>query len=268
VFPDSTMIVRVDLSTRKVDTLAFFKIPKTTMTVTSLPNGGMSMTSEFNPLPNTDDYAVLSNGAIVIARGQDYRVDVLGANGEITPGTKIPFDWQRLTDDDKIAFIDSVKTAMEKARASGEAGPGMGGSNMVINGGPVVMGGGGGGGQTMTFSRQVEGAAGAARGAAGMPGMMGGQVNLVSPSQLPDYKPAFSTGALRPDADGNVWIRTIPTKPTTGGPTYDVVNSKGQLVDRVQIPASRTIVGFGPGGTVYMSVREGSGLLLEKAKLR
>ena len=32
-FPDSTALVRVDLATRKLDTAAYFKIPKTKMNV-------------------------------------------------------------------------------------------------------------------------------------------------------------------------------------------------------------------------------------------
>jgi hypothetical protein len=173
--------------------------------------------------------------------------------------------WQRLSDDDKVAFIDSVKTAMEKARASGNQG-GAGGPTVVTNS-QVMMGGGGGRGgeQTMTFQR---GAGDGPMMIMGAPGGMGMNSTLVSPSQLPDYKPAFGPGSLRPDSDGNLWIRTMPTKPLTGGPVYDVVNGRGELVDRVQVPASRTIVGFGPGGTVYMSVREGNGLLLEKAKAK
>jgi hypothetical protein len=235
--PDSAMIVRVDLATRKMDTLAYFKIPKRSMTMTPLPNGGMSMKSELNPLPITDEWAILSSGIVVIVRGQDYHVDVVGTNGEMTHAAKIPFDWQRLTDEDKAAVIDSAKAAMQKAPVSGEG---------IITGTMIVTGGRGGG-------------------PGDIPPMT---ADFVSPSELPDYRPAFSQNALRPDADGNLWIRINPTKPTNGGPMYDVVNSRGVLIDRVQVPASRTIVGFGKGGTVYTAVREGSGLLLERAKLR
>jgi hypothetical protein len=262
-FPDSAMIVRVDMATRKLDTLAYFKIPKTTMNVTTLPNGGMSMTSEINPLPTTDDWAILSNGTVVIVRGRDYHVDVLGSNGEMTPAPKIAYDWQRLTDEDKIAVIDSAKTAMEKARAAGTAGGPMGGAEQRIVAGGDRVAVGGGGTQVMTF---IGGRGDGAGPGGGGPMMGAGQLNFVSPSALPDYRPVFGTGALRADNDGNLWVRT--SKPSNGGPIYDIINARGELVDRVQIPASRTIVGFGPGGTVYMSVREASGLLLEKAKVR
>jgi hypothetical protein len=92
---------------------------------------------------------------------------------------------------------------------------------------------------------------------------------FVSPSELPDYKPPVFAGALRVDPEGNLWIRTIPTRAIPGGPVYDVVDAKGALVERVQLPASRQIVGFGPGGAVYLLAREGTGkATLERARVR
>ena len=97
-----------------------------------------------------------------------------------------------------------------------------------------------------------------------------GQQNMtfVPPSDLPDYKPAFFAGSVRADADGNFWIRTIPTKAIPGGPVYDVVNNRGELIDRVQIPADRSIVGFGSSGLVYLTVRENNTTFLERARVR
>ena len=78
----------------------------------------------------------------------------------------------------------------------------------------------------------------------------------------------FLNGLVRADNDGNVWVRTIPTKAIAGGPVYDVINRKGELVQRVQIPANRTIVGFGVGGTVYLTSRDGQVTKIEKATLQ
>ena len=50
------------------------------------------------------------------------------------------------------------------------------------------------------------------------------------------------------------------------GPIYDVVNRKGELVDRVQVSSGRTIVGFGKGGVVYMMARDDKGAWLERTK--
>ncbi|MEI6814479.1 MAG: hypothetical protein WCL36_09890, partial [bacterium] len=91
-------------------------------------------------------------------------------------------------------------------------------------------------------------------------------LNFVQPSELPDYMPPFQAGAARGDADGNLWVRT--SKNVNGGPVYDVINAKGELIDRVQLPAFRFLAGFGAGGWVYMGVSDGKAVRLEKAKVR
>ncbi len=266
--PDSAPILRVDLATRKLDTAVWVKLPKTNLNISTMPNGGMMMTSIMNPMPTIDEWALLPDGAIAVIRGRDYHVDWVNPDGTMTSSPKIPYDWQRLTDDDKVAVIDSAKKAIEAARATAMAAAGAssdqkmrmeagtagaaaaGGARMQINiggagadGGPIMMGGGRGG--------------------------LGPQIELVSPSELPDYRPAFRPGAARPDLDGNVWIQTTQAtgKDPAAGFIYDVINRRGELVDRVQVPAGRTVVGFGPGGTVYLSVRDGVGMRVERARL-
>jgi hypothetical protein len=49
---------------------------------------------------------------------------------------------------------------------------------------------------------------------------------------------------------------------------YDVINRKGELVERVQIPVGRTITGFGAGGVVYLTTRDGMTTKLEKATVK
>jgi sugar lactone lactonase YvrE len=88
----------------------------------------------------------------------------------------------------------------------------------------------------------------------------------VPPSDLPDYKPAFTPGSTRADADGNLWIRT--SQNVDARPVYDVVNRKGELIDRVQLPRNRVLAGFGPNGVVYLAVRDGTTAHLEKARMR
>ena len=115
-------------------------------------------------------------------------------------------------------------------------------------------------------------AAGAAAAGGGNPlaGMlMSRNVNFVRAEELPEYKPPFFSNSVRADADGNLWVLTIPTKAVPGGgAVYDVINAKGELTDRVQVPKDRVIVGFGEGGVVYLAVREGTRLTLEKARVR
>jgi hypothetical protein len=269
--PDSAAIVRMDLTSRKMDTLGFIKTPKVKLDVTRDDNGRVSATSQINPLPVVDDWAVLSDGSVAFVRGRDYHVDFVRADGTRASAVKIPFEWQRLSDEDKVAFLDSLKAARARLGANapmgglgGMAGAMMGGGpQMVIIGGP----GGGPGGAGGTGGGAGPGGGGNIR-IGGGPGGPGLQMNFVPASELPDYKPPFFAGSVRADTEGNLWIRTIPTKAIPGGPVYDVINQKGELVDRVQIPENRTIVGFGSDGTVYLAARDNTVVYLERARLR
>lgn len=257
--PDSSAIVRVDLATRKLDTAGFFKIPKTTLKAEQTERG-VTMTSEINPMPLVDEWTVLADGSIAIVRGQDYHVDFIDADGGRVSGAKIPFDWQRLDDDAKVAVIDSARKAMEAARgAAANAPPGSAPAGIAGDGAPRMMisfstGGGtdGGGGMAQRIM------------AGGAPGMANASLNFISPSELPDYRPAFSAGAVKADADGNLWVRTSAVRAGAAGPIYDVIDRRGELIDRIQLPAARQIVGFGKGGVVYMTARDASGSWLER----
>jgi hypothetical protein len=235
--PDSAALVRFDLATRKLDTATFFKTPKMNMNVTRSPDGGIRMTSTVNPLLQGDDWAILSDGTIALVRAKDYHVDWLSPQGTLTSSPKIPFQWERLTDEAKVALIDSARTAILKARASGQQGAG----------GEVMI-------------RSIGGPGGA--GAADQPP----PPTMISPSELPDYKPAFPPGSTRADTEGNLWIRT--SQNVNGIPVYNVINRKGELIDRVQLPKNRVLAGFGPGGVVYLAVRDGTTAHLEKARAK
>ena len=251
--PDSAALVRFDLTTRKVDTVTFFKTPKFNLNMTRSPDGMIRVTSTTNPLPQGDDWALLPDGTVALVRGKDYHVDWLNPDGTITSSPKVPFQWERLSDEAKVAFVDSAKVAIEKARAAPRPGsapapapnaqPGTmtvttGGNTTVTSAGP---GGGGFGGQLPPLT-------------------------MVSPSELPDYKPAFTPGSTRADTDGDLWVRT--SQNVDARPVYNVINRKGELIDRVQLPANRVLVGFGPGGVVYLAVRDGSTAHLERARVK
>ncbi|MBA3645559.1 MAG: hypothetical protein H0W63_05220 [Gemmatimonadaceae bacterium] len=264
-FPDSLPIIRVDLATRKVDTLAFGRIPKVKLDVQQ-GEGRFSVTTIVNPLPTVDDFAVLPDGTLAMVRGSDYHVDYYAPNGTKTSAPKIAFDWQRLTDNDKVAFIDSVKAMRAKVDSANANRPGGAAP------GTAPVGGGGGGPNITIISGGPDGGPRGGGGGGGFGGALGGRggprVTFVSPSDLPDYKPAFFAGSTKVDARGNLWIRTIPTKKIEGGPVYDVIDRKGALVDRVQVPAKTSIAGFGADGSVFLTLQNGAAFTLAKAKLR
>ena len=266
--PESAAIVRFDLASRRLDTATFFRTPKVVMNVTRTNDGNVRVLPQINPLPQGDDWALLPDGTIALVRTRDYHVDFLSPEGKLTSAPKISYPWERLTDSAKVAFIDSARVAIEKLRASGQFGFGLGG---------------GGGGVQVTVGGPAGGAAGAgARGGsdganrttvtttAGPPTGPGGAqlppLQMIPPTDLPDYKPAFVPGSTRVDAEGNLWVRT--TQNIDGRPVYNIINRKGELVDRVQLPANRTLVGFGEGGAVYLAVRDSGVVRLERARVR
>ncbi len=299
--PDSVPVIRADFDTRKSDTLAWVKVPKTDISMQQGGDGGMHMIAKINPLPQGDDWALLSDGTLAVVREIDYHVDYYAADGTKSSSPKLPFDWKRITEDDKQKLVDSLKTLAkdvnDKAAAAAAANPG---ANR---------------GFRMTFEP-------------------------VGPEKLPDYVPSIRPGTTMADHDGNLWILPAtsslaaqlaqatmmgggrggfggggfpgggpagggrggppagaagaagvaagargtvrdttargarPARDSTAGPpqpmfqyVYDVVNRKGELIHRVQLPQNRTIAGFGAGGVVYLSAREGRNIFIEKARL-
>jgi hypothetical protein len=265
-FPDSAPIVRFDLMTRKLDTATFVKIAAPRMNVVQ-NESRVSVTPIINPLQEVDDWAILPDGTIAIVR-RDYHVDFISSDGVKTSAPKVPFDWQRLTDSAKVAVIDSAKAQMERVRAAMIAGGPAAAATMMGAGGP------GGGGAPMIVTRTIDGPPprGGPGGAPDGPRPAGGQVmnmpqlTFVAPSELPDYRPAFTNGSVRADAEGKLWVRVLPAKPTGGGPEYDVLDRAGKLVDRVALPAGTTIAGFGSGGVVYLGVRDAAGVHVVRAR--
>jgi len=117
--PDSAFIVAVNLDTRKADTLGTVRIPRVVYSMRMEPEGYYNINMVPNPLPLTDDWALLSDGTIAFLRGQDYRVEYRAPDGTITSSDKQPFPWVRLADDDKVRFADSAK-AVQIANAQRE----------------------------------------------------------------------------------------------------------------------------------------------------
>ncbi len=279
--PDSAAVVRIALDTRKVDTVAFLKTQKTNVSMSQGADGRMSVTSTLNPMQVIDDWAVTADGRVAIVRGQEYRIDWIDGTGAVAASNKVPFAWRHLDDSTKVAFIDSTRAAMETLRqqALTRMQAGGGGAAGIAAAAPGLAAAAGiemgaMAGIRMEFrAGPGDGPRGAAPGASNGAPPAGGPANItipplnfVNPSELPDYAPPFTAGAVRGDLDGNVWIRT--SNVFGGGSVYDIVNAKGELTDRVLLPAGRVIAGFGKG-VVYMGVRDGTaGVRLEVAPIR
>jgi hypothetical protein len=259
---DTAPVFRVNLQTRALDTATYFKIPSTNVSMTQDDRGAMRISMQTNPMPTVDDWALLPDGRIAVVRGKDYHVDWLALDGTWTSSPKIPYNWERMDDDAKSKFIDSVKVEAEKQREAMNRAMQSGVANAnQMTGGMIAAGG-----QPMRVEMRVDGGGGGgARPQQGVQQISAPSINFVSPKELPDYRPAFRQGAVRADLDGNLWVRT--TQPSDAGPIYDVINTKGELVDRVKVPFGRVISGFGPG-VVYMGVQDEKGARLEMARVR
>jgi hypothetical protein len=249
--PDSGMVVRFDLSTRKADTVAKFVIPSLVLHGSVDENRWVTMIRVVNPLPWTDDWALLADGTVAIVHGQEYRVDFHDTMGKVTSPAKLPFDWQKLSDADKTAIIDSTRAAIDAADSAA--------------GRPTAAQ------RTADSIRTVRRMAAPEMTIAPRNGTSGGRAanitsltQVVALNEMPDYRPPFRLAAARGDLDGNLWIRT--TKMVNGGAVYDVINRQGLLIARIQVPPGRVIAGFGPGGVVYMGELDGAIARLERAR--
>jgi hypothetical protein len=297
--PDSAFIVGIDLDTRKLDTLGVIRIPRTENSVRINPQGGFNFTSVTNPLPGTDEWAVLPDGVLAFVRGRDYRVEYRDADGKITSSAKLPYPWQHLTEEDKQKLVDSVRqvqtrqamngyiqglirwvnqwgneypkelvvpegiTLQQGLQKSWKLPPGLKFPDKYIYGcaqdeeptqaegqppscipGPVVVTGG--------VSPPI-------------PQLRTNGV--MAPEELPDYRPPFSSGSVRADGDGNLWVRINTPKPVFNGSIYDIISRKGELVDRIQLPQGYQLVGFGTGRVVYLSMRDAKGIHLARVVL-
>jgi len=243
---DSTPILRADLNTRRIDTLAMLQWGGTTKLMGRATEGGPVRYSVF-PIETVDNWAFLSDGSLAIVRGQDYHIDWIDPDGTKHSTTKLPYDWRRLTDEDKQKLIDSTRTAsaetMGRALAPRAAppsdGPQQPGARRFVPSDPAAP-------------------------------KQRAAVEYLAPElkDLPDYYPPIRLNSAMPDLDGNLWILpTSSAQSKQGELVYDVVNPKGDF-HRVRIPVGRSIAGFGKGGIVFLqSGDRTNGFYLERTKI-
>ncbi|MDP9201002.1 MAG: hypothetical protein M3P26_03580 [Gemmatimonadota bacterium] len=228
---DSAPIVRLDLITGHTDTIAHFKIPNVVVTITEEPDGRFRTAIKKHLLPTIDDWVVLPNGSLALVRGGDFHIDWIDQAGKHSSSARIPFPWRRLSHDAKVAFMDSVRFASDTAIAA----------------------------QKIRLAERFYGT--------GIEPPEPIEPEYGSLSGLPDAFPAFEPNSTRADPYGIIWIRT--TQLVNGRPVYYLVNRRGSVIDRVQLPSGRIIAGFGRNHTVYLSfIDPAGGVRLERSQVR
>jgi hypothetical protein len=227
--PDSAPIVRGDFDTRTVDTIAKIKLAQPGKIDVKETTGSFSVIATVDPSSASDEWAMLPDGTIAIVREHDYHIDWIAPDGTRTSTPKMPFDWKRITDDAKRAMLDSLKVPIDSLRKQNPP------QTIPLPDGPVRL--------TIDFQP-------------------------IAIDKLPDYEAPIGPGSVRVDLDGNLWIVPRTTAAAKGGLLYDVVNRKGEIFERVQFPLGVALVGFGPGGVVYLNRVEGNAGFLERATIR
>lgn len=226
---DSAPIVRGDFDMRRVDTIAKLRIGVPLHTWMTMDGGSIAVRQTLNPVAADDEWAMLSDGTIAIVRAQDYHIDWIDPDGTKRSTPKMPYAWRRLTDAQKRAKVDSLKPTVDSIMAANPP-------------------------------RTVQTPEGPKRWSA--------RFEAVSPDSIPDYEPAVGIGSVRADLDGNLWILPRSSVGAENGLVYDVVNRKGEITERVQLPKGVVIAGFGPRGAVYLNRVVGNIGFLERATVR
>lgn len=256
---DSAALVRYDPLNRRVDTAAFLRVVKTPMTLMQDEDCAWVIAPMINPLPTVDDWAVMADGSIAIVRGGDYHIEWIHADGSRSASARLPLAPTRLTDDEKAAYLDSSRAALEKLRTGSAArapiAPSKPPERAACDPSRVTSV------RLYPPTAAHDPASMAAFGGRSPPPLL-----FVSPSELPDYVPPFGPGNVRADLDGNLWIRTL--EGVNGGAIHHVVNRGGRLIARILVPPGRVIAGFGTGGAVFMGVVEKDGVRLERARFK
>jgi hypothetical protein len=212
---DSVPLMRLERAGMKVDTLAWLQLPKGSNEIRT--SGGadnrqvMIRMGGGTPFAARDEWAVLPDGRIAIARSGRYGVDIVSGPRQRVAGPVVAFT--------PVKVGEAEKEEYRAARRNAQ---------------PIMMTrsvGGGGGGNVDT--RAVTSAA------------VGGE-----PESWPAVKPPFvGANAVLATPTGEVWV--LRSRPASDKiPAYDVFDATGKLTGKVTLPPGTRVVGFG-AGTVY-----------------
>ncbi len=276
-YSDSVPVIRADLDQRRVDTIGRVNRPIMRLTTERGSDGKMSIAYALDPLRSVDEFAVLSNGSVAFVRGHDYHIDWLRGDEALRATAKMPFDWKQRSDDDKTRLMDSLRLAQNALLANGypsaemmfttpcDAGPPPAGASGRSGGG-----GGGGDGAPRNPNGCYEISTNLVSAGLGIirsprPPL----ADLTRHGLIDDYDAPIRPGSTVADLDGHLWVLPRTTTLSRKGElVYDVIGSKGELIERVRLPLGRAIAGFAKGGVVYLTSGDlTNGFTLERTKL-
>ncbi len=211
---DSSRVLRYDLETEAVDTVARIKLTDRTRR-SSGGAGDRNVSISPIPLSPADAWGVAADGRVVIARSvpgsREFWVEWVAPAGEVTRGPAYPY-----------APVPIGRAEMEEWRdARAETGGGMTIEVSAVNG---------------TMSMRA--------GRGGPPGN-----EDLDGYEWPDGKPAFH-GRVLVDPTGRAWLRRHAA--AGDAPVYDLFDGSGMRTATVRLALRRRVVAFGEG-VVYLA---------------
>lgn len=217
---DSAAIVRYDRGTRRVDTLAFVKLPPTNIQMSGGANNQRIMIGGSNPLTPRDEWTVFPDGRVAIVRAVDYHVDWVMPDGSKRSSAPVRYTPIRMTAAE-IRHEEGLRSAARAGQMSIMMTQDNSGSRRTAQMGPPA-----------------------------------GAPPLEPLTDWPEVKPPFRAGSAsvlaRPN--GELWVRRTEGA-SAKGTLYDVFNAAGAVAYQVRIQDGWALVGFG-NGTVYTTKKD------------
>lgn len=201
--PDSTLIVRFDRDTEAVDTMGWVWRPEPIVTRSGDNVRMMSIQME-----GRDDWAVGPDGQFAVVRVSDYSVEWRYPDGRVISGPANPVERRRISDEDKLAFLDQRSSA---------------GLMMMVSQSSS-------GAMDMSMSR-------------GGGGMLGDNEPSLLDFQWAEAFPPFKPDRARVSPTGELWVERW--FPVDQNPQMDVFGGEGSKLGTVDLPEGRELIGFG-----------------------
>ena len=242
---DSSAVVSFNPVTGDADTVARITIaPRIQLGFSFKGRGGARSAIMFPVIYLADAWTTFRDGTLAIVRGADYHVDIIDVKGQVTRGPRAPFVWRRVTDDDRDRLVDSLRIADSVEKRFRDS--------VAARRPPITL----------------------ADGTVLRPPTPAIQPHT-PPDDWPTYWPVLN---MRPnsgnervvmvDADDRIWVDE--RQPVAGDSitVYGIFDKKGNFLERVKVPASQTVVSFGPGGAVYLATVDGGRSTILRARFR
>jgi len=248
--PEFVPVLRYDPTTQRTDTAAMIRGPRRRQALTRWENGGRGV-SAHDPFPLIgDDWTVLADGTLAIARLQGYSIDWISPAGATASSLALAHAWTAISPAAKQRLVDSLRVAHNAARAD---------STFPFDSARYDS-------LALVAKANPEAITNSERKPISL-GPRPVRMQFVAPADLPDSMPAFAPGGMLADAEDNAWIENYSPVRSGGGIVYDVVNRRGALIDRVELPPGSSLLAFTPG-FVFLRMPAGNGAAIVKARIR